>query len=146
MKEENSAGGVVFYGGQVLLLRKKRGYWVLPKGRIEPGESTEEAALREVQEESGVDASIVSYIGMINYSYKNHWTGYEWVVKRVSWFMMTAEDNHCIPQQEEGFSSARFMDREDAVKFLRYDDERNILIKALEMSEDGMNQMAKVFK
>ncbi len=131
MREENSAGGVVFYQDRVLLLRKKRGYWVLPKGRIESGEDMETAALREVQEESGVRAHIIKYIGDIHYTYKNQWTNHEWVEKRVSWYLMTAQSSRCCPQVEEGFSSARFLDGEDAVRLLRYDDERRILVEAL---------------
>ncbi len=138
MREENSAGGVVFFQGRVLLLRKKRGYWVLPKGRIEPGEAMETATLREVQEESGVQGEIVRYIGEINYSYKNQWTGYEWVIKRVCWYLMTARNGRCTPQLEEGFSSARFVSGEEAVRLLRYDDERKILMEALEMAGTGL--------
>ena len=39
MREEQSAGGVVLLGNAILLLRKYNGDWVLPKGKIEPGES-----------------------------------------------------------------------------------------------------------
>lgn len=139
MREENSAGGVVFYQGRVLLLRKKRGYWVLPKGRIESGEAIETAALREVQEESGVSAEIIRYIGEINYSYKNQWTNYEWVIKRVSWFLMTTGSGRCTPQQEEGFSSARFVCGDEAARLLRYDDERRILLDALAMASQDLD-------
>lgn len=135
MREENSAGGVVFYQNRVLLLRKKRGYWVLPKGRIEAGEDLETAALREVREESGVRADIIKYVGDIHYTYKNQWTNYEWVMKRVCWFLMTAQSSRCYPQMEEGFSSARFLSGEDAVRLLRYDDERKILIEALSQAQ-----------
>lgn len=134
MREENSAGGVVFYQDRVLLLRKKRGYWVLPKGRIEAGEDVRTAALREVREESGVQAAIIKYVGEINYTYKNQWTDYEWVVKRVSWYLMTTQSHHCRPQAEEGFSSARFLSGDDAVRLLRYDDERKILVEALKQA------------
>ena len=58
MREEQSAGGVVLLGNAILLLRKYNGDWVLPKGKIESGESHEEAALREVKEETGVKANI----------------------------------------------------------------------------------------
>lgn len=138
MREENSAGGVVFYHNRVLLLRKKRGYWVLPKGRIEAGEDMKTAALREVREESGVQAVIVKYVGEINYTYKNQWTNYEWVVKRVCWFLMKTQSRHCHPQAEEGFSSARFLKGEDAVRLLRYDDERKILIEALKLAKTAL--------
>ncbi len=57
--EEHAAGGIVLSSQRrILLLRKtKHGavHWVLPKGHIEPGESREQAALREIREESGLD-------------------------------------------------------------------------------------------
>lgn len=62
-----AAGGVVFDGaGRVLLVEPKGhfdGYvWTLPKGRPEPGEDAEQAAVREVLEESGVQARVVAPI------------------------------------------------------------------------------------
>ena len=49
-----AAGGIVTHGGQVLLLHKHRlDEYVLPKGHVEPGETVEQAALREVREETG---------------------------------------------------------------------------------------------
>ena len=64
--EEISAGGVVFRkinGEYKFLLGKHSGYhkWVLPKGLVEKGESTMEAAVREVEEEVGVEARIVDF-------------------------------------------------------------------------------------
>ena len=69
--EEISAGGVVVHKGKVAVLRKFRGEWVLPKGRLEEGESREKAALREVREESGLRAEIVRYIGYVKYWYQH---------------------------------------------------------------------------
>jgi len=54
LKEEISSGGVVVFNNAILLLRKFNGDWVLPKGKVEQGETLEQAALREVSEESGV--------------------------------------------------------------------------------------------
>ena len=54
-REYDSAGGVIIDNGKMLLLeRPSRGEVRLPKGHVEPGESPDETALREVQEESGV--------------------------------------------------------------------------------------------
>ncbi|MFC1654128.1 NUDIX hydrolase [Patescibacteria group bacterium] len=64
MKEEFSAGGVVYRkteDGVEFLIGKHSGYhkWVLPKGLIESGETPEEAAVREVKEETGIVAKII---------------------------------------------------------------------------------------
>lgn len=66
-KREFSAGGAVYKkeGGQVLwLVCRHSGYhkWVLPKGLIDPGESAEETAVREVEEECGVKTKIIAKI------------------------------------------------------------------------------------
>ena len=64
MIEATSCGGVVIFRGKILVLYKnyKSKYegWVLPKGTVEPGEEHWQTALREVREETGVEASIVN--------------------------------------------------------------------------------------
>jgi len=66
--EPTHAGGVVYQEGTpplylVVRPRRRRDEWVLPKGHIEPGESAEEAAVREVREETGVEAELVTPLG-----------------------------------------------------------------------------------
>ena len=73
LKEEISSGGVVVFNNAILLLRKFNGDWVLPKGKVEQGEILEQAALREVSEESGVKGQIQQYLGEIHYTYKENW-------------------------------------------------------------------------
>jgi ADP-ribose pyrophosphatase YjhB (NUDIX family) len=77
-KKWASAGGIVVDGdGRVALVeqrdRKNRWRWTLPKGRIDPGESAETAALREVYEESGLRAEIIRPLalhdGRAHYTY-----------------------------------------------------------------------------
>ena len=67
MIEATSCGGVVIFRGKILLLYKsyKNKYegWVLPKGTVEAGEEYKDTAAREVLEETGVDASIIKYVG-----------------------------------------------------------------------------------
>ena len=73
MIEATSCGGVVIHRGKILLLyknyRNRYEGWVLPKGTVELGEEYKETALREVKEESGADASIISYVGKSQYSF-----------------------------------------------------------------------------
>jgi 8-oxo-dGTP pyrophosphatase MutT (NUDIX family) len=92
---EHSAGGVVIREGKegvevVLASRRTRAgdlVWGLPKGVVEEGEKAEEAALREVREETGLDAEIREPLGDISYWFV--WDG-ERVRKRVSFFLMEA--------------------------------------------------------
>ena len=75
MIEATSCGGVVIFRGKILVLyknyRNKYEGWVLPKGTVEAGEEFKETALREVKEETGVQAQIIKYIGKSQYSFNN---------------------------------------------------------------------------
>ena len=69
-----AAGGVVYRHGDigpeiVLVARRRERLWALPKGRLEESETVEEAALREVLEETGLLTAIVSTLGTVNYSF-----------------------------------------------------------------------------
>ena len=125
---EVSAGGVVIYNGNFLLLKKFSNDWVLPKGRLEGNETKEDAAVREVKEESGICANIVKYLGFVKYDYQ-HNDG-EKVKKTVHYFYMEAEDINLTPQREEGFIEAIFLPYERAVKLIKHDAERNMIRSA----------------
>ena len=74
LRKEFSAGGVVIKDRkEVLLIKNPSNVWTFPKGHIEPGETKEEAALREVKEETNIDAEIVTYLGEIHYFFT--WKG-----------------------------------------------------------------------
>jgi len=136
MRTEESAGGVVFFGNSVLMLKKMNGDWVLPKGKIEENETNEETALREVFEETHVKAKILNYIGDIEYTYRNYWSNNEVVDKKVHWYLMTSNTMKCMPQREEGFKAAKFIIVDRVVDIAKYDDEKGVLIKAIELMEN----------
>ena len=83
------AGGMVYQraGGKIeyLLVRPKRALaeWVLPKGHIEPGESSEDAAAREVLEETGVEARMIAPLGIVQFETRGK-------TVRVQYFLMKA--------------------------------------------------------
>ncbi|OLF55298.1 NUDIX hydrolase [Pseudomonas chlororaphis] len=59
---KNRATVICAQGGQILFVRKARSKWVLPGGKVEPGESLAAAAIRELREETGLDANEVLYL------------------------------------------------------------------------------------
>ena len=95
MIEATSCGGVVIHRGKILALYKsyKNRYegWVLPKGTVEPGETHEQTALREVKEEADVRASIVKYVGKSQYNFT---VPEDMVNKEVHWYLMTADNTY----------------------------------------------------
>jgi len=135
-----SCGGVVIYRNKVLLLYKNHNGrhkgWVLPKGSLEMGETLKQTALREVKEESGVDARIQRYLGKTKYTFKGVPRGMpgdsaaEIVSKTVHWYMMTTNSFDCKPQAEEYFMDVGFYKQHEAYHLLKYNDERQIMCKA----------------
>jgi 8-oxo-dGTP pyrophosphatase MutT (NUDIX family) len=127
---EYSAGGIVFYGDKVLVLQNRRGDNVFPKGHVEEGETVAEAALREVEEESGVKASIVVPLGTTEYKF--FWPEERnWRVKLVSWFLMETDHDHVRGDGLE-IVSGRFADVSDVAGLLTYDLDRETLKTAVQ--------------
>ena len=104
MIEATSCGGVVIFRGKILLLFKnyKNRYegWVLPKGTVEEGEDYKTTAIREVKEETDVDATIIKYVGKSQYSFT---VPEDTVEKEVHWYLMMADSYYSKPQKEEYF-------------------------------------------
>lgn len=137
MSIEISAGGVVIFGNAVLLLKKYNGDYVLPKGKVESGETLEETAMREVLEEAKVRARPLEYIDKIEYSYHSSWSKDQRVFKTVHWYLMESKSIDCVPQKEEGFIEAIFVHEDKAVDMARYRDEKNIIERGLLLYKKG---------
>ena len=110
---------------------KKPGIWALPKGLIGPGEKPEEAALREVAEETGVEARLVTKLGDIRYVYT--WAG-ERVFKVVTFYLLRYRRGRLgqiAPEQEIEVAEARWLPLDEAPKLLAYRGEREMAENAL---------------
>ena len=131
MIEAVSCGGVVIFRGKILLLYKnymnKSDGWVLPKGTVEDGEEYTETALREVLEESGVEASIMKYIGSSSYRFT---IPDDVVEKEVHWYLMIADSYYSKPQREEYFVDSGYYKYHEAYHLLKFSNEKQILEKA----------------
>lgn len=131
MVEATSCGGVVIFRGKILVLYKniKNKYegWVLPKGTVEAGEEFKETALREVKEETGVDASIIKYVGTSQYSFN---IPDDIVEKEVHWYLMMADSYYSKPQREEFFMDSGYYKFHEAYHLLKFSNEKQILERA----------------
>jgi 8-oxo-dGTP pyrophosphatase MutT (NUDIX family) len=146
MEREFSAGGVV--------LRHMRGRWwlavvepagrtkaggkvtlALPKGLVDSGETPEKTAIREVREETGVEATLIGKLGNIKYVYTRSWAGGERVFKVVSFYLLRYESGELgeiTPEMRIEVGNAQWIPLEDAPRRLAYKGEREIAAKTLQ--------------
>ena len=124
----HSAGGIVFHSSTkvrkylVLYQKRKSGetQWVFPKGRVEIHETSEQAAIREIREESGLKhLSIVGFVGAQNYKFLEA-NGVQ-SKKTVDWFLVEAKrPNELSLARKEGFLRSRWIDFEQATRVLTH--------------------------
>ena len=110
---------------------RKPPVWALPKGLIDSGERPEETALREVEEETGVNARLVTKLGDVRYVYT--WSG-ERIFKVVSFYLLRYSRGRLgnIPAEHQiEVEEARWLPLEEAPKLLAYGGEREMAEKAL---------------
>lgn len=107
-----AAGGLVRNSLGEYLFIYRFGYWDLPKGKLEKGESKEEGAIREVQEECGIsDLNIQKDMGSTYHIYKQKG---EKILKRTNWFLMDySGDEKLLPQKEEAIEKAEWVKEKD---------------------------------
>ncbi len=103
-----AAGGIVFNDQNEILVIYRLDHWDLPKGKIDPGESRESAALREVKEETGIEnLELTVPITLTRHTYKND-NGNR-ILKLTHWFSMKTRDKHLVPQTEENIEIAEWI-------------------------------------
>ena len=132
-EREHSAGGVVVRGDETIVIvptrRTASGRQVvaLPKGHVEPGESEEEAAAREVREEAGVEAEMVEKLGEVRYWYQRDGKR---IAKRVAFYLFDYRAGDPADHDSE-VEVARWMPLAEAVEALSYNGEREMAERAL---------------
>ena len=113
----------------------KKTVWALPKGLVDPGERPEQTALREVREETGVEATLVGKLGDIKYVYTRSWADGERVFKVVSFYLLryaSGKLGEIAPEMRVEVGRTEWIPLEDAPRQLAYKGEREMAAKALE--------------
>ncbi|MFN4145333.1 MAG: NUDIX hydrolase [Runella sp.] len=110
-----AAGGVVTKDGKILMMYR-RGVWDLPKGKLDEGEKSKKAALREVEEETGVKAELIEKIVTTWHTYSQN---NQQILKRTKWYWLRCtDDNGLKPQQEEDIERLEWMNEADIMQAL----------------------------
>ena len=107
----------------------------LPKGAVDEGETPEQTALREVHEETGVTAEVVSKLKDIKYYYVRSWGDRQRVFKMVSFFLLSYKAGrlgNITPEMRKEVRRAVWIPLEDAAKELSYPGEREVAKLATE--------------
>jgi 8-oxo-dGTP pyrophosphatase MutT (NUDIX family) len=110
----------------------------LPKGLVDPGEKPLEAALREVREETGITASLVTKLGDSKYVYVRSWGDGEKVFKIVSFYLLRYESGRIDDVSDAmrvEVARAKWVPLKDAPKLLAYGGEKQMARQALEYVE-----------
>ena len=115
---------------------KPEGTWALPKGLVAAGDGTEETALREVQEETGLRGRAAGKLGDVRYVYT--WAG-ERIFKVVTFYLVRyagGRIGQLPPEHAHEVAEARWLPLEEAPRLLAYKGEREMAAKALERLTD----------
>lgn len=115
-----AAGGVVVQDGRVAVVHRPRyDDWTLPKGKLDPGETFEQAALREVLEETGLECRIVEELDSTSY------TDSKGRPKVVRYFRMEVEGGAFTVNDE--VDELRWLSPDEARAVLTYDRDRDLI-------------------
>lgn len=131
MKKIDQAGGIVINkSGQILMVNALTGAWTFPKGKVEHDEKFEDAAVREIAEETGVTSlDLIKKLGSYErpgYTRENLKTPS--VIKKITFYLFFADKQQIIVT-DPGTLAAEWVDLNEVTNRLTYDEDRSFFIE-----------------
>lgn len=133
--QELTAGGVVFRRQnkevEILMIQDAKNRWTIPKGHVEKGEHPEQAALREVQEETNLDnVRILEHLGKNQFRYRRE---DNLILMTMHVFLMEAhgDTEKYKPENNEGIKDVAWFSIKEALEQIEYDNLSKLLLLAL---------------
>ena len=105
----------------------------LPKGIVDPGEKPDQTALREVREETGLEAELITKLGDVKYVYTRTWGDCARVFKIVSFYLfryISGEIGQIAPEMQHEVALAKWIALDEGSRLLSYKGERNMIVRA----------------
>jgi 8-oxo-dGTP pyrophosphatase MutT (NUDIX family) len=138
--DQISAGGVAFRWKDskleiAIVSIKPKLRWQLPKGIVDPGESPQETAVREVREEAGIETDLIKLIETIEYWYRSLKNGQPVRYHKFVHFYLMEYRSGDVSNHDHEVEEARWVSFEEAIEILEFKSEREVAEKAREIIE-----------
>lgn len=134
-----AAGGIVSSEQNKILMIFRRGFWDLPKGKIDKGETSEQAALREVSEETGIPLNHLIIRRLVDLTYHIYLQKNQFFIKTTYWYGMNCKGTpKLIPQTEEDILDIQWFYLEDALQLNSYLSIQEVLLKYKNLYEKSI--------
>lgn len=137
--DQLSAGGVAYRGSEdgaveiAIILTAPERRWQLPKGMVDPSETPEQAARREIREEAGIETELIDQLDVTEYWFTaNHGGVRRRIHKHVRWYLMKYVSGDVADHDHE-VAEARWVGVDEALDLLVFKNEREVVQKAAGM-------------
>jgi len=140
--EQISAGGVAFRRVEgeyevAIISMNPSGRWQLPKGLIDAGETPEQAAVREVREEAGIETELLETLETIDYWFVSDWDEIRRKIHKQVHFFLLRYAGGDVADHDDEVLEARWVTVDEAIGMLAFDSEKQVVEKAKLILESG---------
>lgn len=123
------AGGVVFFDDKVFLILNEKNEWVMPKGLMKGEENPQDAAIRRVFEETGIEGSIIEQAGRTYYEFYSI-TRQMPVCNRIAWYIMQTDKEQFNIAEPGKYTEGGFFRIPEALEMITYSQDKSLVMQS----------------